>query len=216
MPKSTTISGQRPVKNAGPVHWPPDVTYIDASRYAKDLPVAVREHLEGRPVAGRQRASAVPVLEIPPSMTIIRRIEDSNHPAHGQRGLFAAKAIPPKTFIVQYMGEIHVDDRPLSDYDLSLDKIVTPPVAEGAEATQISIGIDAASMGNEARFVNDYRGTGVPRPNAFFKELRGKEGMLHMTIWTGKEPIAKGKEILVSYGKGWWAARSQESSETVG
>lgn len=154
---------------------------------------------------------------------MIRRIENTEHPACGQRGLFAARTIPPKTFIIQYIGEIHVDDRPSSDYDLSLLKLSIPALEAAGDtktintsspppSTFVHVGIDAAYMGNEARFINDYRGTGAERPNAFFKDIRGDNGMIHMTIWTGNEPITKGKEILVSYGKGWWAARNEDKN----
>lgn len=32
-----------------------------------------------------------------------------------------------------------------------------------------------------------------------------------MCVWSGKDGIGKGDEILVSYGKGWWDARMTES-----
>ncbi|KAF8311238.1 hypothetical protein DL93DRAFT_2083421 [Clavulina sp. PMI_390] len=166
-------------------------------------------------------ALPAPVSDYSPAAIAIRRIESTSHPAHGQRGLFASKTIPPNTFVIQYLGEIHVDDRPTSDYDLSLTKFYIPSaiseesLAPGndpktPEQTCVNVGVDASAMGNEARFINDYRGTGAERPNAFFKDVRDKQGVLHMTIWTGKEPISKGKEILVSYGKGWWNARLEQ------
>lgn len=211
-----------------PPNWPPEVKYIDRPRYAPRFPPDVRVELE--PSSTSSKAIVQPYAlkcELSPAPTVIRRIEDHSHPAFQQRGLFAARTIAPKTFIIQYIGEIHVDDRPTSDYDLSLAKFSIPskpsniaanlsPIGTEPElvppTTVISVGIDAAQMGNEARFVNDYRGTGAERPNAFFKDIRGEDGVLHMTIWTGKESIPKGKEILVSYGKGWWAARNDKQS----
>ena len=50
----------------------------------------------------------------------IRHIDDKSHPANGQMGLFASKKIQPNSHIIDYMGEVHSDDRPESDYDLSL------------------------------------------------------------------------------------------------
>jgi hypothetical protein len=61
-------------------------------------------------------------------------------------------------------------------------------------------------MGNEARFVNDYRGI-RSKPNAVFVESRTSQGELRMSIWSSKDPIQKGDEILVSYGKNWWRSR---------
>ena len=108
--------------------------------------------------------------------------------AVGQFGLFAAKRIPPRTYLLDYLGEVHCDDRPSSDYDLSLYR--TP---DGS----VSVGIDASAMGNEGRFVNDYRGI-RGKHNAQFEERHCDTGELRMSIWTGGEVIKKGEEILVS------------------
>lgn len=70
----------------------------------------------------------------------------------------------------------------------------------------VSIGVDAAQAGNAARFVNDYRGVAAA-PNAEFKLGRGEAGELRMEVWATRR-IEKGEEVLVSYGKGWWGARS--------
>jgi hypothetical protein len=97
----------------------------------------------------------------------------------------------------------------------------------------VNVGIDAEKMGNEARFINDYRGVPIslpgvrstsakthtiltrPRPNAFFREV-WIEGMLCMGVWSEKEGIRKGEEIVLSYGKGWWSARNQFGLEEAG
>jgi len=91
-----------------------------------------------------------------------------------------------------------------SDYDLSLDR-------------ELKVGIDADKMGNEARFINDYRGVGE-RANAEFKEVwdqRGKERGIGVFVLAerkdgkGKGGIKRGEEVLVSYGKGFWGARRE-------
>lgn len=117
---------------------------------------------------------------------------------------------------MQYLGEIHAavvrrgeheeekDPHANSDYDLSLDR-------------EMGIGIDADRKGNEARFINDYRGI-AEKPNAEFRELWDeKSGERGMGVWvlpegrSGKgKGIRKGEEILVSYGRGFWGARSRE------
>ena len=129
----------------------------------------------------------------------IQSITDQSHPARGQFGLFAAKKIPPRTFILDYIGEVHCDDRPDSDYDLALYRSPDYP----------GVGVDARSAGNEARFINDYRGV-KPKPNALFQERRTEAGELRMSIWSGSEVIKKGDELLVSYGKSWWKERFKE------
>lgn len=99
-------------------------------------------------------------------------------------------------------GEIHCDDRPDSDYDLSLHRF-----QDG-----ISVGIDASRMGNEARFINDYRGV-ANKPNALFIDGRTTSAELRMGVWSSGEGIKKGEEILLSYGKTWWRARTQSQHE---
>jgi hypothetical protein len=75
-------------------------------------------------------------------------------------------------------------------------------------ADGLSIGVDASEMGNEARFVNDYRGI-RDKPNASFEDDRSADGELRMSVWSLNSPISKGEEILVSYGKSWWRARAE-------
>lgn len=69
--------------------------------------------------------------------------------------------------------------------------------------------------GNEARFINDYRGV-ADRPNAEFREIwddrRGERGMGVWVLGGGKgreKGVRKGEEILVSYGRGFWDARKE-------
>lgn len=119
---------------------------------------------------------------------------------------------------LEYIGHIHgpaatgtdaatTGSHEHSDYDLSLDRYV-------------GLGIDADRMGNEARFINDYRGV-RERPNAEFREMwvptRGA-GERAMGVWVlggkGREKgIRKGEEICVSYGRGFWGARKGEAEE---
>jgi len=135
-------------------------------------------------------------------VVVIRPIPGDLHPAKGQYGLFASRKISPRSHILDYVGEVHCDDRPDSDYDLSLHR-----TQDG-----ISVGIDASQMGNEGRFINDYRGIKA-KPNAVFVDYRHASGETRMSVWSGSEAIKKGDEILVSYGKLWWSARRPESEE---
>lgn len=162
---------------------------MEAPEYHKSVNSQVRSYIEGTQQRINQKAR---------SLVVIRPISITSHPACGQHGLFAAKKIPPKTHILDYVGEVHSDDRPHSDYDLSLYRSL-----DGA-----NVGIDASMMGNEARFVNDYRGVRL-KPNATFVDGRTTSGELRMSVWSSGE-IKKGDEILVSYGKGWWGARQAE------
>lgn len=86
----------------------------------------------------------------------------------------------------------------------------------------MGIGIDADMWGNEARFINDYRGI-AERPNAEFREVwderRKERGMGVFVLPEGKSKqgkgIKKGEEILVSYGRGFWGARKEEAQPSI-
>jgi len=185
-------------------HWPDGVRYLRTLAYSADIAHEMKEFIQGSPQSGSSTVLVDPAQH--PSVVVIRKISDAWHPANGQRGLFAKAKINRNTFILDYFGEVHVDDRGDSDYDLSLCR------KQFSEGVNFSVGIDAAQMGNEARFINDYRGI-KGRPNALFKERRTREGELRMSIWSGSETIKKGEEILVSYGKSWWGARHVEGHE---
>ncbi|GLB36436.1 putative SET (Su(var)3-9, Enhancer-of-zeste, Trithorax) domain containing protein [Lyophyllum shimeji] len=172
-----------------PPHWPSHIQYLQCSQFHSSVPPEVRLIIQGNSNTNKQ-----PTKHRPP--VVIRRITSTSHPAQGQCGLFAAKKIPPQTHVIDYIGEIHCDDRPDSDYDLSLYR--------GHDG--VNAGIDASRMGNEARFVNDYRGIAA-KPNAVFSDLKTPLGEMRMSIWSSGQEIKKGEEILVSYGKAWWRAR---------
>lgn len=129
------------------------------------------------------------------------------------------------------MGEIHIGTAPSgaspdddhnkdddsydyaqSDYDLWLDR-------------EADLAVDAARAGNEARFVNDYRGVpgrGAKKANAEFRVVwdvrRGERGMGVFVLRAGKRAVgrarvvgvAQGEEVLVSYGRGFWQGRREE------
>lgn len=177
-----------------PPRWPQEVEYIRAQRYHSSVPQELRNYLCPKTKAKGNWGFAA---GDPP--VVIKIIAVDDHPARGQRGLFAARKIPPRTHIIDYIGEVHTDDRPNSNYDISLMR-----TSEG-----VSVGVDASCVGNEARFINDYRGVAA-RPNALFEERRNSRGELCMAVWSGKDEIKKGQEILVSYGKSFWQARCAE------
>lgn len=98
-----------------------------------------------------------------------------------------------------------LDNDPSSDYDLSLDR-------------DADLAVDATNVGNEARFVNDYRG--VPGredkgPNCEFRDcwvrVQGRwerrVGVYVLPVGRAgkrKSGVKMGEEVLVSYGKGFW------------
>lgn len=208
-------------KQAVPKNWPEDLPYLTTPIYAPSLSKAQLQSLRVRP-AGADASTAV--LEVPSSLkpgicasVKITPVSDPRHPACGQSGLFATRALAPATLVLPYLGEVHPSPsaaHATSDYDLWLDR-------EG------DVAVDASRAGNEARFVNDYRGVpGATRPNAEFCEVwdvrRGEKGMAVFVLPATKRDkgkgvgIAKGQEILVSYGKGFWGKRREEMEEEEG
>lgn len=173
------------VQRSLPQRWPANVQYIDALTYHSSVPAVLRSDINP---SSRKIGRSGGVSPRPP--VVIRPIVEASHPAFGQFGLFATKKIPPRTHILDYIGEVHCEDRPASDYDLSLYR--TP---DGT-----SVGVDSSRMGNEARFINDFRGI-KPKPNAVFEDRRNTAGDLCMSVWSGCDIIKKGEEILVSYGQ---------------
>lgn len=169
-----------------PGNWPSNVIYITSNIYSKSIPSAILTQL-------LPHSPALPNTIC--SLVRIKLITDKGHPACGQYGLFAARKLAPRSHVLDYMGYVHTETESdeTSDYDICLD---------GA----LGVSIDAKRWGNEGRMVNDYRGIGQ-RPNVMFDDhiVRGERRM-GIYVMPGKE-IAKGEELLVSYGKGFWKAR---------
>jgi len=188
-----------------PKHWPSQIAYLTQPAYSK---VVLSEPYDALRQKGAGSTSTVLSSVGTSSSVHIIPIKDSSHPACGQYGLFAAKTLLPDTFIIWYLGFVHSQEEtdPTSDYDLSLDR-------------ELGVGIDASKMGNEGRMINDYRGVRGQGPNAEFRDCwvdlgKGKfeKRIAVYVLSAGKsgkraKGIAKGEEIVVSYGKGFWDGR---------
>ncbi|KAL7621905.1 hypothetical protein AAE478_007405 [Parahypoxylon ruwenzoriense] len=202
-------------KDPIPKNWPPSLPYLSQPSYAPHITKSQHQ-------IARTRSPDL-TTEIPRDLprgpsTLVRivPIRDPSHPANGQSGLFAARHLPPGSLILPYYGVVHSSLPPYSaaheasDYDLWLDR-------DGGLA------VDAEKAGNEARFVNDFRGVGE-RPNSEFRECwdprRGERCMAVFVLPAGKSGakkasagVGKGEEILVSYGKGFWSKRRDEHQD---
>ncbi|KAJ8117131.1 hypothetical protein OPT61_g1608 [Boeremia exigua] len=189
-----------------PKDWPEGTKYLRAPSYSREL---TKDKLDTLLLSKASLSSADPVLTTRGPYTNVRitKITSASHPAHGQYGLCATQHLPPGSFVIPYLGFVH-DQSELdetSDYDLSLDR-------------ETGIGVDASKMGNEARFINDYRDISSG-PNAEFRDvlvdvgfgiLEKRMGVFVLSAGkSGKRAkgIGRGEEILVSYGKGFWAGR---------
>lgn len=197
--------GMPPSGVASPKGWPNGLVYLRGPLYSKKLADAALKAL----VLPKVDSQNDHVLKTsgPYTNVKITKIASSSHPANGQYGLFASQHLSPDSFILCYIGYVHdkSDTDETSDYDLSLDR-------------DFGVGVDASKMGNEARFINDYRGIDTA-PNAEFRDIlvdigNGKieKRMGVFVLSAGKsgkrsKGIPKGQEILVSYGKGFWTER---------
>ncbi|KAI5919652.1 hypothetical protein F4810DRAFT_714305 [Camillea tinctor] len=214
-----------------PKNWPTSLPYLTQPSYSPRL--TPPQHLSLRTRPSPSPSTFLPEIPAhhprgPSPLVRITPIADPSHPAHGQCGLYASRTLAPGSLIVPYYGVVHGDGdaaHSSSDYDLWLDR-------------DAGVAVDAACAGNEARFVNDYRGV-QERPNAEFKECwDARTGERCMGVFvlpigkkkkkgvgaggakkggaaSGGEGIAKGEEILVSYGKGFWGKRQNEGIDDV-
>lgn len=199
-----------------PDNWPEHVQFLRDQTYSTAITVDLRAGLS------RTTSESVSYVKIKPEALIspcplvkVQTINNDKHPAHGQRGLFAAQHLEPDSFIIIYLGQVHTgslsDTDPHSDYDLAYDR-------------ELGLSIDAAKAGNEARFMNDYRGISE-RPNAEFRDCfvqvksdkradgvkwERRVGVFVLSAGNAgkrKAGIKAGEEITVTYGKGYWEGR---------
>lgn len=114
-------------KSKGNGYWPADVVYLQRQLYHPSVPSEVLSYLNGKtfPRSGELSvvASQCSSSRNVPNYVVVRTINDTTHPAFGQYGLYAYRKIPPFVKILDYLGEVHADERPASDYDLSLYRL---------------------------------------------------------------------------------------------
>lgn len=199
-----------------PINWPSDIQYLRRPTHSAAIPVTTLETLN-KPTKATATFAKISIASIssPNPAVQIHAIKNPSHPAYPEAGLFAAQHLPPNSLILPYIGHLHTssDADSTSSYDVSLDR-------------DLDISVDAAKAGNEARFVNDYRGI-KDKPNAEFRDLwvrvgekKWERGIAIFVLTPGKAGFRKagikmGEEILVSYGKGFWKERRGEDGATA-
>lgn len=139
-----------------PSYWPAHVTFLGQhSIPSAKLPERLHVELCTEP---ESTAAANPDRIRSKGWTVVKPIDErsaflpaygsslAHHPAVGQCGLFAQRNIPPRTLVVPYLGLAHLagdengDEDPESQYDAAI---------QASDGTRL--GIDATSMGSEAR-----------------------------------------------------------------
>jgi hypothetical protein len=196
-----------------PIDWPDKIEYLRRPKISPAVPALALKILNTPTAATASftRFSAENLAFPNPDVRIVP-LNDPEHPANGQFGLAAKKHFYPGNFILPYIGLMHTnhpkDTDPDSEYDISLDR-------------DLDLSQDAAKSGNEARFINDYRGI-ADRPNAEFRDIWVQTGERKFERWIGifvvttgttgmrKNGIRPGEEILVSYGKGFWKDKKDD------
>ncbi|KAJ1652447.1 hypothetical protein IWQ61_007220 [Dispira simplex] len=208
-----------------PSVWRPLVTKQQGERLhqraarATSCPPTAHARATARLATELQRCRMVTNLPTCPNPTVaIRTIVDLTHPACGEYGLFATRPLTPGTLLLVYQGLVtHYDEAdPQSDYVLGLDatewfrlahRLATVAHQPSTALVPLRLAIDAATMGNEARFINDYRGIAA-QPNVEFTDfIHETTGTVNMGVWVRHHPIAAGQELLVNYGKSFWKSR---------
>ncbi|KIK69269.1 hypothetical protein GYMLUDRAFT_642697 [Collybiopsis luxurians FD-317 M1] len=114
---------------------------------------------------------------------------------HGQ-GAFALNSIEPTRFIMEYTGEIQ-HGVTAEHYD-QINRFQNLNYTYGFEGAGI---LNSATLGNEARFINDARGSGRESNcmAEFFLVNNDRRCCLFAT-----SRIKKGEEILLDYGESFW------------
>lgn len=193
-PRAKAAKGATPAKVAAAVSspWPSDVRYVTSLVWGDDVKRAKEVYRKYKVSGDRPLESTASAVR---KNVRWQRIVDESHPAKGENGLFAARKLSPGEHIVDYLGYVTLsgNEDQTSDYSASF-------------GDDHELALDAAKMGNEARMCNDFRNTGK-RANAVFDQYRDAAGDQKLAIFVGPHPIGKGEEVLVSYGKGFWANR---------
>ncbi|KAI9269912.1 hypothetical protein BY458DRAFT_436282 [Sporodiniella umbellata] len=196
-----------------PSGWTKEIKYIDKLFWSPSIASEIKELFQPSKVIERPSqfmnqyvqviGTGFPNTKEQRKQVKIKAITDPGHPCQGAYGLFAAQNLQPKQLVIDYLGRVECED----DYDPTSDYVLH----YGPD-----LSIDAGHCGNEARFCNDFRGCG-PEPNVcFLNYLDESTQQIKVGIFVnGNRKIKKGDELLVTYGKSFWAKRGVDMSHQV-
>ncbi|KAL1521246.1 hypothetical protein AB1Y20_020917 [Prymnesium parvum] len=181
-----------------PENWPAEIQYCNQLLW-NEVP-AEYQFL-------RMRVGDDGAVRRPKQLKIVK-IKNRKHPCFGEYGLFASENIDKGVVLLDYAGRISVVVGEESDVNRSsyLLNMFTD------EEHSVYVDIDASQIGNEARFINDYHGTGQPANSQFWPYFDEHTGEKRMSIKTIK-PVASGQEILVDYGGRFFEKDSSSDSD---
>eukprot|EP01088_Endostelium_zonatum_P001637 TRINITY_DN11970_c0_g1_i1.p1 TRINITY_DN11970_c0_g1~~TRINITY_DN11970_c0_g1_i1.p1 ORF type:complete len:464 (+),score=120.54 TRINITY_DN11970_c0_g1_i1:190-1581(+) len=127
----------------------------------------------------------------------IRVVEDVRHPCYQSRGLFATRNWEAGEYIGPYAGEIRLDTIQRARYLANFGFIW-----KGETKTFV---LDGEKKGNEARFINDFRGIGKEDNVVLETVNENKTSWLAVRV---ERPVRRGEEFLLDYGDAYWRALS--------
>jgi len=180
-----------------PENWPLGVRFVSGLNWKPNRRYYRRTHRLSAQMQQKIREELGYQYIMPD--VIIKKITDISHPCYNEYGLFAKRNIPKYTYIGTYGGVVI---KSVSAVMHSFDYFVQFP-----EKTECFI--DAKYEGNEARFINDYRGTGKD-DNVVFMPARAKQvGEVFIAV-VAVADIVEGEEILVDYGTAYWDAKRSQ------
>eukprot|EP00301_Raphidiophrys_heterophryoidea_P011304 c1716_g1_i1.p1 GENE.c1716_g1_i1~~c1716_g1_i1.p1 ORF type:complete len:184 (+),score=24.16 c1716_g1_i1:58-609(+) len=179
-----------------PKGWPANVKFVSHNLYSPRLTREEVLLMHPNPATAVQLKSNRVC-----DLVRIRAISDPTHPANNQHGLFALKNLKPQQHIIDYCGFIESESRESKTSDYILGFVP-------------GYSVDGEKCGNEARFINDFRGVG-DRSNVEFRVYKHENGEMRIGIFVGHREIKKGQELLLSYGKGFWRERFGEFGKSV-
>ena len=134
----------------------------------------------------------------------IRRVTDHAHPAYGQSALYATAGFRLGDVLGEYTGKV-MPGHWGGEY-------VTRLWDTGENSDFYMPGVDAETIGNELRMINDFRGVpGATGPNCRFSRaaIRGFRAALIVAI----KPIAPNEELLLDYGEVYWRPELADEEE---
>jgi len=161
--------------------WPKDIQYSSCQQGLNKLP---------SPVLKRMREVARTFVS---DLVEIQKITDPAHPVCGECGLFAKATLLQGAVIGEYTGTVKLTDSKASGYASIL-----------FDDENIKVDVEGAQVGNEFRFVNDYRGTPAGKPNVKFSSSVVNQEYHIFVVTINK--INCGKELLADYGSTYWAS----------
>ena len=185
--------------------WPSSVTFSNNYEWEPSVSADIKEkYYPSNKVRQRSNHFSRKVY--------FKRITDKDHPAYGQFGLFCALHAKPGQWLLDYVGNVSLGEDQNKDSDYVSDF-----------GNHSELACDANVLGNEARFLNDFRNTGS-HPNVEFNFRRDKNGEFRQGVYVkqakeakeqGFNGINQDEELLVSYGKSYWRSRVKDLTEFV-